>query len=302
MPVNYSTPAWLVPRGQTDAESYAKGFALGEARRAEQARIAAQMAQAQMESAARAQAQAQRTAMAQAELASEIKKQEEAASIAREELAIKKQAQAQKDAFAARKTAGILAVGQKVGSGRPLLEAIGEHPEAWMGESTDLAGLASLKRALEPAPPFTPSIMTIPGQGGMPDRDVIQERPNSWRTLSATTAKTTQSPLERSKMGRINDRIKKAEESLLEQQGNAALMPAGSTSLAAAQKEIVRLQKVVSDGESELENMGQPSAPAQPAPAAAATGPVRLRRKSDGKTFTYRGKREDVPGAYEILE
>lgn len=152
----FQAPTWLNLRGDTPAESYARGFALGEARRRsqqeafmEQQRIAQQQ-----------QAQEQRAAIAQAELAAEIKKQQEYAATAQEELAIKKQAQAQKDRQAAMQTAGIVAL-QRDAMTMPIEQAISRNFAAFAHDPGAMAGALHAIRTLSPPPAFQPSTTTV---------------------------------------------------------------------------------------------------------------------------------------------
>lgn len=249
-------PPWLAPRGDTQAESYARGFALGEERRQANQRAALQQQQMMMQAAAQAQAQAQRTAQAQAELAQEVKKQEEYAAVAQEELAIKKQAQTAKDTAAAKKTAGILAIGQKTASGMPIPQAMMEHPEAWMGESGDLSGLASIKRAFEPAPAVQPRIMTIPGSGTTPDTDVMQVGPNQWKMIPNPKATPERmGDVDKAVLGQTVKDLSEAKKERAKLDEGTEFMKPDSQTLKDRQKDITAADKKIADLTRQMEGM-----------------------------------------------
>ena len=209
--------------------------------------------------------------LAQAELAVEVQKQQQLADVAKEELAIKKQAQQQRDALAARKTAGVLAIGQKIGAGIPIPQAIFSHPEAWMGDAGDLSGAAAIKRSFEPAPAFEPSATTVKHpisgedipvfRGGRESAQMIQDR---------AVPATRMSEVEKAKLGGIVGDLRTAKKELSELQGNVGFMAPGSASLTATQKEIAEKQKEIAGYQSALDAMDQPKATAPAAPGSPA--------------------------------
>lgn len=300
MPQIFQGPTWLNPRGPTAAESYARGFALGEERRQANQRAALQQQQMMMQAAAQAQAQAQRTAQAQAELAQEVKKQEEYAAVAQEELAIKKQAQQQKDQEAALDSADILTMQKEISEGGAVPDVMAKHPRVWARRGASAEGLASFVRALNPAPAVQPRIMTIPGSGTTPDTDVMQVGPNQWKMIpNPKTTPERMGDVDKAVLGQTVKDLSEAKKERAKLDEGTEFMKPDSQTLKDRQKDIAVKDKKIADLTRQMEGMRKGGTAA---PAKAASGSIRLRRKSDGKTFSYRGKREDVPDTYEILE
>lgn len=257
MPVNYSIPPWLEPQGGTPAESYAKGFALGEQRRQANQRAALEQQQMQIQAATQAQAQAQRAAQAQAELAVEVKKQEEAASVAQEELAIKKQVQAQRDSQAAMRTAGIISLQNDISSGMPTENAIAKNFGAFANDSADMAGALHLIRSLTPPPAFTPSTTTVKHPITGEDIPVFQGGKGSAQMIRDQAAPVVKlSEVDRAKVqGAVSD-LRRAKTELSKLQSGTEFMTPGSKSLLSIQKDIEAKKQEIADYQKELDYFG----------------------------------------------